>query len=52
MANYHMKPIAWKAGTQTTGSANLENGDCVLYFTLLYFFLDMMNSSIYLVIYK
>ena len=37
MANYHIKPIAWKTGTQTPGSPNLENGDGVLYFTLLYF---------------
>ena len=35
MANYHIKPIAWKTGTQTPGSPNLENGDGVLYFTLL-----------------
>ena len=33
MANYHIKPIVWKTGTQTPGSPNLENGDGVLYFT-------------------
>ena len=26
MANYHIKPIAWKTWTQTPGSPNLENG--------------------------
>ena len=36
MANYHIKPIAWKTGTQTPGSPNLENGDGVLYSTLLW----------------
>ena len=32
----HIKPIAWKTMTQTPGLPNLENGDGVLYFTLLY----------------
>ena len=40
MINYHIKPIAWKTGTQTPGSPNLENGDGVLYFTLL----DMLSD--------
>jgi len=44
MANYHIKPIAWKTGTQTPGSPNLENGDGVLYFTLLYFTLHKRFS--------
>ena len=32
MANYHIRPIAWKTGTQTPGWPNLENGDGILYF--------------------
>ena len=35
MANYHIKPIAWKTGTQTPSSPNLKNGDGVLYFTFM-----------------
>ena len=44
MANYHIKPIAWKTGTQTPSSPNLENGDGILYFNLLHFFIASKNS--------
>ena len=31
IANYDIQPIAWKTGTQTSSSPNLENGDDILY---------------------